>query len=144
LPYDVATMAPTGVLPGDFNEDGRMDLLIFFWGRTPILFLRKQEPSGITEHSYTRSELTLSGERWFSCSALQSDLDGDGHIDLIIGNYHQDGSRILDYNARGIEQMHQGKAKALNGGHKHVFLWRGARAGDTPSVEFEERVDVFP
>ena len=38
--YDPATMAPMGCLPGDFDEDGRLDLLVYYWGRTPVLFLR--------------------------------------------------------------------------------------------------------
>src|SRR6266702_4828692 len=36
LPYDPATRAPMGGVTGDFNEDGRMDLLVYYWGRTPI------------------------------------------------------------------------------------------------------------
>jgi len=38
LPYD-STMAPTGCLLGDFNEDGLTDVLVYFWGRSPILYL---------------------------------------------------------------------------------------------------------
>src|ERR1044072_9006232 len=36
--YDPATMAPMACIPGDLNEDGLMDLLITFWGRTPLVF----------------------------------------------------------------------------------------------------------
>jgi hypothetical protein len=39
VPYDHTTMAPVGCVPNDMNEDGRMDLLIYYWGRTPIAFL---------------------------------------------------------------------------------------------------------
>src|SRR5262249_25257585 len=28
-------IAPMGCVPGDFNEDGRTDLLVYWWGRTP-------------------------------------------------------------------------------------------------------------
>ena len=35
------TMAPMGCLPGDLNEDGLMDLLVYYWGRTPIAFLHR-------------------------------------------------------------------------------------------------------
>src|SRR5689334_24314317 len=98
LPYDPATTAPMGAVPGDFNEDGRMDVLVYFWGRTPILFLRKADESGSADSSEkkrahpTRAqlspaafipvELVGSGERWFSNAAIQADLDGDGHLDL--------------------------------------------------------------
>ncbi|KAA9377605.1 CRTAC1 family protein [Microbispora cellulosiformans] len=40
LPMNHA-MAPMGCVPGDFNEDGRMDLLVYMWGRTPIVYLAK-------------------------------------------------------------------------------------------------------
>ena len=43
LPYDPATMAPIGCLPGDFNEDGRTDILVYYWGRSPIVFLRRTD-----------------------------------------------------------------------------------------------------
>ncbi|HXO43386.1 MAG TPA: VCBS repeat-containing protein, partial [Thermoanaerobaculia bacterium] len=46
LPYDPATMAPTGCMAGDFNEDGATDLLIYYWGRTPVLFLRRTPSAG--------------------------------------------------------------------------------------------------
>jgi hypothetical protein len=39
--------------------------------------------------------------------ATQADLDGDGHVDLLIGNYFQDGARILDAKAGGTEVMHR-------------------------------------
>src|SRR4051812_46972727 len=41
LPFHRPTMAPTGCLPGDFNEDGLADILVCYWGRSPILFLQQ-------------------------------------------------------------------------------------------------------
>ena len=41
LPYDPATMAPMGCLPGDLNEDGSADILVYYWGRTPVAFLAR-------------------------------------------------------------------------------------------------------
>ena len=148
LPYDAATTAPMGALAGDFNEDGALDVLVYFWGRTPILYLRNggtssASPASLSRASYTAAELVTSGERWFSNGAVQADLDGDGHVDLIIGNYFQDGARILDAKGSGVETMHEGKAKALNGGYKHVFLWKSAAAGAQPSATFAEVKNVF-
>src|SRR6516225_8985429 len=37
--FDRETTLLSGCLPGDLDEDGRMDLVVFFWGRTPIAFL---------------------------------------------------------------------------------------------------------
>jgi hypothetical protein len=35
-----AGIAPMGCLPGDLDENGREDLLVYFWGRPPVAFLR--------------------------------------------------------------------------------------------------------
>src|SRR5262249_57843777 len=45
LPYD-STMAPTGCLLGDFNEDGLTDVLVCFWGRSPIIYLQQPAAAG--------------------------------------------------------------------------------------------------
>jgi enediyne biosynthesis protein E4 len=135
LPYNAKTTAPMGTLAGDFNEDGLMDVLIYYWGRTPVILLRK---SGATSRaSFVATELTTSGERWYSNGATQADLDGDGHVDLVIGNYFQDGAHILDADAGGVEVMHEGKGKALNGGLKHFFLAQ-------PPISQEGAVSLAP
>lgn len=118
LPYDAATTAPMGCLPGDFNEDGRIDLLVYYWGRTPIIFLN--EAGG-----YRPVELVAGGARWFTNAATLADLDGDGHPDLIIGNYFPDGARILDANAAEPDDMQHSMSRAYNGGTLHFFLWAG-------------------
>src|SRR6185503_7495729 len=51
LPYDKATMAPMGCLPGDFNEDGLEDVLAYYWGRTPVAFIKNKTP--LSPDSYT-------------------------------------------------------------------------------------------
>jgi hypothetical protein len=150
--YDVAALAPTGTLVGDFNEDGLLDIMVYFWGRSPVLYLRKttasvpaaQSPRAeplekrLSARAFATQELADSGERWYSSAATQADLDGDGHTDLVIGNYFQDGARVLDAKASGVEVMHAGKAKALNGGYKHMFLWQGAESGTAPSAGYRE------
>jgi hypothetical protein len=149
LPYDPRTMAPMGVLAGDFNEDGLMDILVYYWGRSPVIFLRRKTagvkpgaPAAISAADYAPVELSAAGERWFSNGAVEADLDGDGHVDLLIGNYFQDGGHILDASAGGVEVMNQGLAKALSGGSKHFFLWEGAASGENPTVRFREVTNV--
>ena len=60
LRYDPNTMAPMGCLPGDLNEDGLMDLLVYYWGRPPIAFLRRIEDgaihAGLSDASFVRQE----------------------------------------------------------------------------------------
>ena len=149
LPYDAGTTAPMSILAGDFNEDGLADVLVYFWGRSPVIYLRRKtagvepgKPAALTTADYAPVELSSAGERWFSNGAVQADLDGDGHVDLLIGNYFQDGGRILDPNDSGVQVMQQGLAKALSGGRKHFFLWAGATSGENPTVTFREVTNV--
>lgn len=143
IPYDAATMAPMGCLPSDLNEDGLLDILVYYWGRTPIAFLNtqrdvasKQVPS---TDSYVPRELIPKGGRWYTNAATLADLDGDGHADLIVGNYFQDDAQILDANASGPQQqMQHSMSRASNGGRSRLLRWSGATAGAEPSVQFEE------
>jgi len=153
--YDPSTIAPMGTLAGDFNEDGLLDVMVYFWGRTPVLYLRKSVGSagaergrgGPAEHlsqvAFVPCECVQSAERWYSNAAIQADLDGDGHVDLLIGNYFQDGARVLDAKASGAQVMHAGKAKALNGGYKHMLLWEGATSGTVPIARYKEIRNVL-
>jgi len=128
LPFDASTMAPMGCLPGDLNEDGQMDLLVYYWGRTPIAFLRDTDSSASPQgHDYRPQELIPGGQRWYSNAATRADLDGDGHVDLVIGNYFADGSGILDSRAtpgEGVPQMQDSMSRAFNGGGVRLLLCR--------------------
>jgi hypothetical protein len=134
--YDVSTIAPMGALVGDFNEDGLLDLLVYFWGRTPVIYLRKS-----AQNDFAPSELVDSREGWYSNCATQADLDGDGHLDLVIGNYFQDDAKVLHAkDTTGTVVMHEGKSKAANGGRDRVLLWQAA----VPQVRFKEIPEAMP
>jgi enediyne biosynthesis protein E4 len=124
LPYDRATTAPMGCLPGDFDEDGRLDLLVYYWGRTPVMFLRRAG-ARLGPDGFVRRELVPGGGRWYTDAITQADVDGDGHLDLVVGNYFPDGARVLDARARRdpAMQMQDSMSRATNGGVDRILLW---------------------
>jgi hypothetical protein len=146
LPYDPEVMAPMGCLPGDYNEDGLTDLLVYYWGRSPVIFLRRpgSPTSGaLSAADFTPCELVTPYQSWFTNALTQADLDGDGHIDLVVGNYFPDDSRILDTKATGRATMPHSLSRAFNGGRNRVFRWEGAGACPAPHVRFREVEGVF-
>lgn len=118
------TMAPTGCIPNDYNEDGLMDVLVHYWGRTPILFIAKS--SSPSAENYIAHDIVPTGDRWFTGAATVADLDGDGHLDIVIGNYFQDGAEILDVNTTVRQSMQHSMSKAFNAGRSRILRWTGA------------------
>lgn len=143
LPYDSTQMAPMGCLPGDLNEDGLMDVLVYYWGRTPVAFLRRTPSLPLSAASYKPQEIVFTGERWFTNAATRADLDGDGHVDLIIGNYFQDGAQILNTNNDDPQFMQHSMSRGLNGGTNRLLLWSQAISGQNPGVTFTEAEGVL-
>ena len=145
--YDAATSAPMGCLINDVNEDGLLDVVVYYWGRTPVAFLRHTGTPGhaaaLSAADYVSQELVAGRERWYTNAAFFADVDGDGHPDLIAGNYFQDGAHILDASAAGTETMHNTKSRSFNGGSKHLLMWKGAASGENASVEYQEASDIF-
>jgi hypothetical protein len=144
LDYDRSTMAPMGCIPTDANEDGRTDIFVYYWGRTPILFLRQADSTAVPNaDAYVSRAITSADERWYTMAATFADLDSDGHLDLIIGNYFQDGARILDAEADQQDFMQHSMSRAYNGGRNRVFRWQEASADDSSVVLYEEIEDLF-
>jgi hypothetical protein len=113
------TMAPTGCLSGDFDEDGKIDLMIYFWGRTPIIFYNKSTKRKIMFHP---KEL-CANEKWYTNCATAADFDGDGHVDILVCNYFKDGAEILNTLSTKPQSMHDSKSHSYNGGGTYFFLW---------------------
>lgn len=139
LPYNAATMAPMGCLPGDFNEDGLTDVLVYYWGRTPVAFIKRDRTPALNTNSYTQSEVVSGGARWYTNAATLADIDGDGHVDLIIGNFFPDGARILDARARVDDEMQDSMSRAQNGGRKHLLLWKAPSAFEDVQGALDEQ-----
>lgn len=143
LPYD-RTMAPMGCLIADLDEDGAMDFLVYYWGRTPVAFLRKTGSALPAAANYVAVEVVPSGERWYSNAATLADLDGDGHLDLLIGNTYPDDSALLDAQASGVMVMPDTKSRSFNGGRNRLLLWAGAQSGERPSVRYLDASAALP
>jgi hypothetical protein len=130
----------TGMLAGDFNEDGLTDVVVAYAGRTPVLFLRRApgRPGALAASDFVARELVPGGgEKWVTIAMIQADLDGDGHLDLLFGNYFPDGTDLYNPKATAGVSMHDNMERSFNGGGKHFFLWKGATTGGEPTVAYE-------
>jgi enediyne biosynthesis protein E4 len=150
LPIDSA-MAPTGCTPGDFNGDGRMDLLVSYWGRTPILYLAKSTATTLSPAAYQPRELVpevsvdgkYHGPRWNTDTIGVGAYDGTGHPDVFVGNYFPD-SDVLNPNGLNNVQMNQSLSSAGNGGGDHILRWYSATSGPTPTASYVEDQGAVP
>jgi hypothetical protein len=133
-----------GCIPGDLNEDGLLDVLVYYWGRTPIAFLRTLAPEdadetgSLTAACFQEREVLPNGERWYTNAATRADIDGDGHVDLVVGNYFPDNASILNEKGTGRETMQHSMTRAYNGGRNRILLWDGASGQPVPDVAFRE------
>ncbi|GAB3473496.1 ASPIC/UnbV protein [Amycolatopsis cihanbeyliensis] len=150
LPFD-DTMAPTGCTPGDYNMDGRMDLLVTYWGRTPILFLAKSDATSVSNDAYRRQELVASesadgryhGPKWNTDAVHVDDYDGDARPDIFIGNYFPD-SDVLGSDGMKNVEMNLSMSTATNGGGGHILRWHAATSGPEPSVSYVPEPEAVP
>jgi hypothetical protein len=129
LPFNKSTMVPSGVLANDFNEDGRVDILVHYLGRSPVIFYQ-------TATGYQEAELCGNLQTYNSSTGTIADLNGDGHADVVIGNYFPDKTRLYDKNATDHDQvMQHSMSRGDNGALNRIYLWKGVRNGRAEFVE---------
>lgn len=150
LPMDSA-MAPTGCAFGDFNGDGRQDILVTYMGRTPILFLARSNATALSAAAYKPVEVVPSmsvdgryhGPRWQTTSINVADYDGTGHPDIFIGNYFPD-SDVLDPHGLNNVVMNSTLSTSTNAGGDHILRWYSATSGPNPTAQYVEERDALP
>ncbi|QIS12440.1 RNA-binding protein [Nocardia arthritidis] len=143
-----STMAPMGCAPGDFTGDGQMDLLVYYWGRTPIIF-QHNAVTTLSAAAYTPVEVVPSGstrdryngELWNTNAISIADFDGDGHPDLVFGNYFPN-SGVLDPNGHPDVVMNDSMSNARNAAGERVFRWAGNDPAGHPT--YSEQKDAVP
>ncbi|HHH11628.1 MAG TPA: CRTAC1 family protein, partial [Sorangium sp.] len=90
------------------------------------------------------SELAVGDEtRWYTAAATQADVNGDGHIDLVFGNYFIDNSRMFDAHASDAVELQDSFSHAFNAGTNRLYLWKTASSGAAPGVQFKEDSAAF-
>lgn len=126
------TMLATGALVADFNDDGRSDILVMFFARSPIIFYQGENGQ------FTDEEL-VQNARYNTATGTLADFNGDGHVDIFLGNYFPDVSNLYDSAATDRDQiMQHSMSRGDNGALNHIFLWAGIKDG---KAIFEEAKD---
>jgi enediyne biosynthesis protein E4 len=146
-----SAMAPMGCAPGDFTGDGQMGFLVYYWGRTPILFLPKSTATTPSPSAYKPTELVpeasvdgqYGGPDWNTNAVNIADFDGSGHPDIFVGNYFPD-SAVLNPHGLNNVQMPASLSNARNGGGDYVFKWTGATSGPNPSASYIQQPEAIP
>lgn len=145
LPYDT-TMAPMGCVPADVNADGAMDVTVYYWGRSPVMFLGTPAAAGVLSAAAFRAVELVSPMRVWNTSAMAiADVDGDGELDFIVGNYFPDGARVLDPAAADDDRMEMQASMGLarNAGTSALLLARPTGgAGEPPTLT--DASNAFP
>lgn len=145
LPYD-RTMAPIGCVPADIDQDGRQDVVAYYWGRSPVIF-RNVAAEGATPSAemFRAEELVSPMQVWNTTSLNVADLDGDGVLDIAVGNYFPDNARVLDPTAVDDQnmQMQHSMGAARNAGANRLFLGERS-ASDTERLRFTDASSRWP
>lgn len=132
-----ATMAPMGCVPADLDEDGDVDFIVHYWGRSPLLFVNTAGVGTPRQNGFRASELIEPMQVWNSGTLNVGDIDGDGHLDVLVGNYFPDGARVLDPSAGDETRMQMQDSMSLgrNGGTNRILLTRPTGTPDAlPSM----------
>ena len=117
-----------GSVWGDFDNDGFEDVFVYRWGRQRLF--RNQGGSAFSD---VTGEAGL--DRWMNAnSAVWTDVDRDGLIDLYVGGYFSEVHDLWQVTTTKI--MQESFEYANNGGRNYLFLNRG-------NGRFEDVTDAY-
>ena len=145
--FDRERMVPSGCVPGDLDEDGRIDLIVHFWGRTPVVFLSRPAQNGddrLGPRNFVPVELIPGGAVWSTNTITLADLDGDGHLDLIVANYFADGEDVINPKATTPVYMPDSFGRAFNGAGIRIYRCIPQETASGRTVGCAEVVDALP
>ncbi|WP_330249647.1 CRTAC1 family protein [Nocardia sp. NBC_00565] len=151
LPTD-DRMAPTGCVPGDFDHSGRIGLMVYYGGRTPVLFLPRAGARHLDNKAFKPVEMveppatkdgSYQGARWFTLAASVADFDGDGNPDVYLGNYFPDSDFIGPDGAHSLT-LNESFSTATNAGTSRLLTFQQSSGGAEPNAVYREVVDALP
>jgi len=118
--YYPESMAPFGCIMADFDEDGHVDLAVNYAGRPPVIYLQVNERVFEPVEILKKDVMTL---HWTTAAMIAADVNGDGHLDLVVGNYFEDEATTFDkYSEIKFPKMPNSFSTALNGGTNKILI----------------------
>lgn len=141
---ETSSIAPMGCVPADLNEDGLLDIIVYYWGKSPLVFMQNNNKMKniLSAESFTPEKIIKTNEEWYTNALSVSDLDGDGKLDILVGNYFPENSQVLNNSSSKEAFMQDSMSKANNGGKNRILLNQGGE--NDLSVNFKDASDALP
>lgn len=95
--------APAGLVAGDFNADGEIDLMVVFSGTNVVRYLRNLGDGDFVIGDYATVGTAPQ-------HIVQADFDGDGDMDFAVTNRDSNGVSIVRNDGAGIFSWHSAVA----------------------------------
>jgi len=112
---------PVAVIAGDFNRDGKLDIIVSNWDADTIGVL-----TGVGDGTFNAMAAVAVGDKPAGLAAL--DINKDGDLDLVVANYGADNVQLLSNNGSGT--MTAGATTATGTGPASVVAGDWDRDGD--------------